>query len=202
MAQADSEEDDQRVKTQRPRSVDLPGLYQAQTGDPAAEEWSQWSACSLTCGQGLQVRTRSCVSSPYGTLCSGPLRESRHCNNTVTCPVHGLWEEWSPWSLCSVTCGRGSRTRTRSCVAPQHGGKTCGGPELQSKLCNIAVCPGGGNWGSWSQWGSCSRTCDSGWQRRLRMCQGVGLQGYPCEGSGEEVTSCNDKKCPAPHQDV
>ncbi|KAJ8287344.1 hypothetical protein COCON_G00000030 [Conger conger] len=197
---SEEEEDGQRVKTQRPRSVDLPGLYQAQTGDPAAEEWSQWSVCSLTCGQGSQVRTRSCVSSPYGTLCSGPLRESRTCNNTLTCPVHGLWEEWSPWSLCSVTCGRGSRTRSRSCMAPQHGGKTCGGPELQTKLCNIAVCPGGGNWGSWSAWGSCSKTCDSGWQQRLRMCQGVGAQGYPCQGSAEELRVCGDRKCPAPHQ--
>lgn len=56
------------------------------TGDPAAEEWSQWSVCSLTCGQGWQVRTRSCVSSPYGTLCSGALRETRMCNNTSSCP--------------------------------------------------------------------------------------------------------------------
>ncbi|XP_051775013.1 adhesion G protein-coupled receptor B2 isoform X11 [Erpetoichthys calabaricus] len=80
-------DDDQKVKTQRPRSADQPGIFQAQTGDPAAEEWSQWSVCSLTCGQGLQIRTRSCVSSPYGTLCSGPLRESRLCNNTATCPA-------------------------------------------------------------------------------------------------------------------
>lgn len=58
----------------------------ALTGDPAAEEWSQWSVCSLTCGQGWQVRTRSCVSSPYGTLCSGALRETRMCNNTSSCP--------------------------------------------------------------------------------------------------------------------
>ncbi|XP_036371850.1 adhesion G protein-coupled receptor B2 isoform X2 [Megalops cyprinoides] len=249
------DEDDQKVKTQRPRSADLPGVFQAQTGDPAAEEWSQWSVCSLTCGQGQQVRTRSCVSSPYGTLCSGPLRETRLCNNTATCPVHGLWEEWSPWSLCSVTCGRGSRTRTRSCVAPQYGGKACGGPEVQSKLCNIAVCPvegqwldwapwsrcsvtcstgtqqrkrrcsvsvhgwaeckgphaetrecsnpdcgGDGKWGPWNHWSLCSKTCDSGWQRRFRMCQGTGIQGYPCDGSGEEVRTCNDKKCPAPHE--
>uniref|UniRef100_A0A3B3YLL4 Adhesion G protein-coupled receptor B N-terminal domain-containing protein n=1 Tax=Poecilia mexicana TaxID=48701 RepID=A0A3B3YLL4_9TELE len=48
--------------------------------------WSPWSVCSLTCGQGWQVRTRSCVSSPYGTLCSGALRETRMCNNTVSCP--------------------------------------------------------------------------------------------------------------------
>ncbi|XP_057210059.1 adhesion G protein-coupled receptor B2 isoform X5 [Triplophysa rosa] len=256
------DDDEQKVKTQRPRSADQPGVFQAQTGDPAAEEWSQWSVCSLTCGQGWQVRSRSCVSSPYGTLCSGPLRETRLCNNTATCPgepqnqaVHGLWEEWSSWSLCSVTCGRGSRTRSRICMVPQHGSKGCGGPEVQSKLCNIALCPvegqwldwatwsqcsitcgsgtqqrqrrcsvsvhgwaeckgphaetrectnpscgGGGNWGAWNHWSLCSKTCDSGWQRRFRMCEATGIQGYPCDGSGEEVRACNDKKCPAPHE--
>ncbi|XP_059365640.1 adhesion G protein-coupled receptor B2-like isoform X3 [Carassius carassius] len=256
------DDDEQKVKTQRPRSADQPGVFQAQTGDPAAEEWSQWSVCSLTCGQGWQVRSRSCVSSPYGTLCSGPLRETRLCNNTATCPgepqhqaVHGLWEEWSSWSLCSVKCGRGTRTRSRICVLPQHGSNGCGGPEVQTKLCNIAVCPvdgqwldwaawsqcsvscgsgtqqrqrrcsvsvhgwaeckgphaetrectnpscgDGGNWGAWNHWSLCSKTCDSGWQRRFRMCEGTGIQGYPCEGSAEEVRSCNDKKCPAPHE--
>ncbi|XP_034150621.1 adhesion G protein-coupled receptor B2 isoform X8 [Esox lucius] len=257
----DPDDDDLKVKTQRPRSADQPGVFQAQTGDPAAEEWSQWSVCSLTCGQGWQVRTRSCVSSPYGTLCSGALRETRMCNNTATCPgdpplssVHGLWEEWSSWSLCSATCGRGSRTRTRNCESGG-GAKLCGGPETQTKLCNIAVCPvegqwldwapwsrcsvtcstgsqqrqrrcsasvhgwaeckgphletrdctnpscgGGGNWGSWNHWSLCSKTCDSGWQRRFRMCEGTGISGYPCDGSGEEVRSCNEKKCPAPHE--
>ncbi|KAJ3608871.1 hypothetical protein NHX12_023401 [Muraenolepis orangiensis] len=73
----DPSEVELKVKTQRQRSADQPGVFQAQTGDPAAEEWSQWSECSLTCGQGWQVRTRSCVSSPYGTLCSGALRETR-----------------------------------------------------------------------------------------------------------------------------
>ncbi|KAM4549581.1 adhesion G protein-coupled receptor B2 isoform 1-T1 [Fundulus diaphanus] len=258
----DPYDDDLKVKTQRPRSADLPGVFQAQTGDPAAEEWSPWSVCSLTCGQGWQVRTRSCVSSPYGTLCSGALRETRMCNNTVSCPgepgiissVHGQWEEWSSWSLCSVTCGRGFRTRIRKCM-DGGGVQPCGQPELQTKPCNIAVCPvegqwlewgtwskcsvtcntgtqlrqrrcspsvhgwaeckgphqesrectnpsctGGGNWGSWNHWSLCSKTCDSGWQRRYRMCEGSGVQGYPCEGSGEEVRSCNEKKCPAPHE--
>uniref|UniRef100_A0A8B9EA36 Adhesion G protein-coupled receptor B2 n=1 Tax=Anser cygnoides TaxID=8845 RepID=A0A8B9EA36_ANSCY len=238
----------------------LPGQPPALTrrlpaGDPAAEEWSQWSVCSLTCGQGSQVRTRSCVSSPYGTLCSGLLRETRTCNNTATCPVHGAWEEWSPWSLCSVTCGRGARTRTRRCVAPRHGGKACEGPELQAKPCNIATCPVEGQWlewgawsrcsvtcangtqqrtrkcsvsahgwaecrgahadarecsnptcptdskwGPWNHWSLCSKTCDTGWQRRFRMCEGTGVQGYPCEGTGEEVKTCNEKKCPAYHE--
>uniref|UniRef100_A0A4W6EAW6 Adhesion G protein-coupled receptor B2 n=1 Tax=Lates calcarifer TaxID=8187 RepID=A0A4W6EAW6_LATCA len=247
---SDPYDDDLKVKTQRPRSADQPGVFQAQTGDPAAEEWSQWSVCSLTCGQGWQVRTRSCVSSPYGTLCSGALRETRMCNNTAS--LHGLWEEWSSWSLCSVTCGRGSRTRSRKCVNGG-GALACGRPEIQTKLCNIAVCPVegqwlewgpwsrcsvtcntgtqqrqrrcsasvhgwaeckgphqesrectnpscSGNWGSWNHWSLCSKTCDSGWQRRFRMCEGTGVQGYPCDGSGEEVRSCNEKKCPAPHE--
>ncbi|XP_071432925.1 adhesion G protein-coupled receptor B2 isoform X6 [Pithys albifrons albifrons] len=192
-------EENQKVKTQWPRSADEPGVYMAQTGDPAAEEWSQWSVCSLTCGQGSQVRTRSCVSSPYGTLCSGLLRETRTCNNTATCPVASTWEEWSPWSLCSVTCGRGARTRTRRCVASRRGGNACEGPELQAKPCNIVLCPES-KWGPWNHWSLCSKTCDTGWQRRFRMCEGTGMQGYPCEGTGEEVKTCNEKKCPAYHE--
>lgn len=60
--------------------------------------------------------------------------------------VHGVWEEWSPWSLCSFTCGRGQRTRTRSCTPPQYGGRPCEGPETHHKPCNIALCPGKHVW--------------------------------------------------------
>ncbi|XP_022430770.1 adhesion G protein-coupled receptor B2 isoform X6 [Delphinapterus leucas] len=256
MRYGEEPEEEPKVKTQWPRSADEPGLYMAQTGDPAAEEWSPWSVCSLTCGQGLQVRTRSCVSSPYGTLCSGPLRETRPCNNSATCPVHGVWEEWGSWSLCSRSCGRGSRSRMRTCVPPQHGGKACEGPELQTKLCSMAACPvegqwlewgpwgpcsmscangtqqrsrkcsvagpawatctgaltdtrecgnlecpaTDGKWGPWNAWSLCSKTCDTGWQRRFRMCQATGSQGYPCEGTGEEVKPCSEKRCPAFHE--
>lgn len=251
------------VKSQRPRSVhDTKALkeqaesakFMAQTGESGAEEWSQWSSCSVTCGQGSQVRTRTCVS-PYGTHCSGPLRESRVCNNTAPCPVHGVWEEWSPWSLCSFTCGRGHRTRTRMCAPPQHGGRACDGPETQTKLCNIALCPvdgqwqewsswsdcsvtcangtqqrtrqcsaaahGGsecrghwaesrechnpdctanGQWNPWGPWSGCSKSCDGGWQRRARVCQGAAVTGQQCEGSGEEVRKCSDQRCPAPYE--
>ncbi|XP_074532749.1 adhesion G protein-coupled receptor B3 isoform X2 [Halichoeres trimaculatus] len=251
------------VKSQRPRSVhDTKALqeqaesakFMAQTGETGAEEWSQWSSCSVTCGQGSQVRTRTCVS-PYGTHCSGPLRESRVCNNTAPCPVHGVWEEWSPWSLCSFTCGRGHRTRTRMCAPPQHGGRACDGPETQTKLCNIALCPvdgqwqewsswsdcsvtcangtqqrtrqcsaaahGGsecrghwaesrechnpdctanGQWNPWGPWSGCSKSCDGGWQRRARVCQGAATTGQQCDGNGEEVRKCSDQRCPAPYE--
>ncbi|XP_016317885.1 adhesion G protein-coupled receptor B2-like isoform X3 [Sinocyclocheilus anshuiensis] len=201
------DDDEQKVKTQRPRSADQPGVFQAQTGDPAAEEWSQWSVCSLTCGQGWQVRSRSCVSSPYGTLCSGPLRETRLCNNTATCPgepqhqaVEGQWLDWAAWSQCSVTCDSGTQQRQRRCSVSVHGWAECKGPHAETRECTNPSCGGGGNWGAWNHWSLCSKTCDSGWQRRFRMCEGTGIQDYPCDGSGEEVRSCNDKKCPAPHE--
>ncbi|XP_072354455.1 adhesion G protein-coupled receptor B3 isoform X1 [Scyliorhinus torazame] len=254
---------DHTIKSQRPRSVHERKVPQEQadagkimphTGDPVTEEWTQWSMCSVTCGQGSQVRTRACVSS-YGILCSVPLRESRVCNNTALCPVHGVWEDWSPWSLCSFTCGRGQRTRSRSCISPQYGGRVCDGPESQTKICNIALCPvdgqwkewspwtdcsvtcsngtqqrtrqctaaahGGsecrghwaesrecfnsdctenGKWNPWGHWSGCSKSCDGGWQRRIRVCQGLAVTGKHCEGLGEEIQKCSEQRCPAPYE--
>ncbi|KAI5087908.1 adhesion G protein-coupled receptor B3 isoform X2 [Silurus meridionalis] len=196
------------VKSQRPRSVhdtkgqqerDESAKFMAQTGDPGAEEWSQWSSCSVTCGQGSQVRTRTCVS-PFGTHCSGPLRESRVCNNTAPCPVHGVWEEWSPWSLCSFTCGRGHRTRTRVCTPPQHGGRNCDGPETQSKLCNIALCPVDGQWQEWSAWSDCSVTCANGTQQRKRQCSAAAHGGSECRGHWAESRECHNPECTAPYE--
>ncbi|MEE6484176.1 hypothetical protein FKM82_013780 [Ascaphus truei] len=193
-------EENQKVKTQRPRSADEPAVYMAQTGDPAAEGWSQWGACSITCGQGVQTRTRSCVSSPYGTLCSGPLRETRTCNNTATCPVEGQWLDWGPWGKCSVTCSNGTQQRRRRCSNTALAVGECRGQQAETRECSNPDCPADGKWGPWNHWSLCSKTCDSGWQRRFRMCQGTGVQGYPCEGSGDEVRTCNEKRCPALHE--
>ncbi|XP_053303461.1 adhesion G protein-coupled receptor B1 [Pleuronectes platessa] len=117
------------------------GVVAPQTVEIKTDEWSSWSACSITCGEGWQGRTRVCATSSFTTQCTGPLRENRLCNNTVVCPVNGAWDEWTPWSLCSSTCGRGYRDRTRTCKLPQNGGEPCRGPTRQTKFCNIAVCP-------------------------------------------------------------
>lgn len=66
----------------------------------------------------------------------------RKLTTSALIAVHGTWDEWSPWSLCSSTCGRGYRDRTRTCKPPQFGGNPCEGPEKQTKFCNIALCPG------------------------------------------------------------
>ncbi|XP_012880597.1 PREDICTED: brain-specific angiogenesis inhibitor 1 [Dipodomys ordii] len=172
------------------------GFPSPQTGDPAAEEWSPWSVCSSTCGEGWQTRTRFCVSSSYSTQCSGPLREQRLCNNSAVCPVHGAWDEWSPWSLCSSTCGRGFRDRTRTCRPPQFGGNPCEGPEKQTKFCNIALCPVDGNWNEWSSWSACSASCSQGRQQRTRECNGPSYGGAECQGHWVETRDCFLQQCP------
>ncbi|XP_009290837.1 adhesion G protein-coupled receptor B1 isoform X14 [Danio rerio] len=177
------------------------GQQSSQTVDsPSGEEWSAWSVCSATCGEGWQSRTRFCVSVSYSTQCSGPLREQRPCNNTAVCPEHGAWGEWTPWSLCSSTCGRGYRERNRSCKPPQFGGNPCDGPEKQTKFCNIAVCPVDGVWNEWSGWSSCSSTCSNGTMQRIRECNGPSYGGLECQGEWHETRDCFLRECPVDGQ--
>ncbi|XP_056651228.1 adhesion G protein-coupled receptor B2 isoform X8 [Monodelphis domestica] len=114
--------------------------------------------------------------------------------------VEGQWLEWGPWSRCSVSCANGTQQRSRRCSVAAHGWGECRGAHADARECSNPECPADGKWGPWNPWSLCSKTCDTGWQRRFRMCQGTGVQGYPCEGSGEEVKTCNEKKCPALHE--
>uniref|UniRef100_A0AAX7VPI9 Adhesion G protein-coupled receptor B1a n=1 Tax=Astatotilapia calliptera TaxID=8154 RepID=A0AAX7VPI9_ASTCA len=180
------------VDSRKRDDADKPRSGQQTSG----EEWSSWSVCSATCGEGWQSRTRFCVSSSYSTQCSGPLREQRPCNNSAVCPVHGAWDEWSPWSLCSSTCGRGYRSRTRTCTPPQFGGDPCEGPEKQTKFCNIAVCPVDGVWNEWSSWSSCSASCSNGTMQRTRECNGPSYGGAECRGEWLETVDCFLGECP------
>lgn len=61
-----------------------------------------------------------------------------HCKDLDTdCVV----TQWSPWSLCSASCGGGSQTRGRLITKPQQkGGKSC--PALEeTQPCNEEACP-------------------------------------------------------------
>ena len=56
--------------------------------DGGFSRWGFWFRCSLTCGDGVQTRTRTCTDPPpqgYGEDCDGPLQEIRACNDKP-CP--------------------------------------------------------------------------------------------------------------------
>uniref|UniRef100_A0AAY4BMK4 Adhesion G protein-coupled receptor B3 n=1 Tax=Denticeps clupeoides TaxID=299321 RepID=A0AAY4BMK4_9TELE len=164
------------------------------------EEWSPWSLCSFTCGRGHRTRTRMCIPPQHGgRACDGPETQSKLCNIAL-CPVDGQWQEWSPWSDCSVTCANGTQQRTRQCSAAAHGGSECRGHWAESRECYNPDCTANGQWNPWGPWSGCSKSCDGGWQRRVRVCQGAATTGQQCDGTGEEVRKCSDQRCPAPYE--
>ena len=151
--------------------------------------WSPWSPCSVTCGGGDQDRSRVC-SVPNG--CSGADTETQTCNPQAcpTSPPPG-WGPWSNWSSCTVTCGGGSRERTRTCGNHAMQGP-CSGSGQETEVCNAQTCPPPtGTWGQWSTWSSCSVTCDDGLRTRTRTCSING----GCSGADTEDEVCNMGTC-------
>lgn len=53
-----------------------------------------------------------------------------------------------------------------------------------------------GQWNHWGHWSGCSKSCDGGWEKRIRICQGAATTGQQCEGSGDEVRRCSEQRCP------
>lgn len=119
--------------------------------DCILSDWSSWSDCSATCGGGRQFRTRTILqpSENAGIACppQSLLREERECN-TDNCPPAPVprdckLSDWSEYSACSVTCGGGKMTKTRTILEiAANGGKPCP-PESDLVFyadCNTAAC--------------------------------------------------------------
>ena len=59
--------------------------------------------------------------------------------------VDGTWSQWTPWSLCSKTCGHQEEVRTRVCENQRNGGSYCSGHNIEVMPCNdydYIPCPG------------------------------------------------------------
>ncbi|KAK7106181.1 hypothetical protein V1264_017467 [Littorina saxatilis] len=168
--------------------------------------WQSWSSCSATCGTGAQSRMRRCDNpSPNfcGQRCPGTASDQRQCNSGVPCcvPRDGNWGFWTPWSLCSATCGPGMRDRSRTCSNPPANqcGRNCPGPSRDTDRCQGDRCcvPRDGNWAMWSRWTSCSVTCGTGSRRRSRTCSNPPANecGRDCPGREGDTDRCDQGPC-------
>ncbi|XP_037550324.1 SCO-spondin-like [Nematolebias whitei] len=177
------------------------------------------SGCRCPEGQLLQdshcVPVQECrcgIPSGNGTLEFKPREEVViECNTCLCengtlvctklpCPVY---EPWSPWSMCTVSCGHGQRTRTRRCQDTD-GGPSCSDTE-QIESCDLPSCPVGCFLSGWSAWSECSTTCGGGVSvRNKTIIQEPEPDGAACVGPLEQHTVCNTNSClpECPHQQM
>jgi len=180
--------------------------------------WSSWTGCPVTCGPGARYSTRY-VASPNrygGTPCctdtpiagstnncaaasNVPVRLEHVCS-VIPCQVQCHYEEWTPWTLCSLTCGVGMSERSRAKDhSAENGGRDCVGTFTESKQCHLLPCPVDCSMMDWQEWADCSKSCadpeGNGVRNRVReLIMPAQHGGMHCEHT-EERESCNTFEC-------
>jgi hypothetical protein len=164
--------------------------------DCKVSSWSDWGACTKTCGGGTQTRTRTVTeNAAYGGAECPALTETQACN-TQACPADCKVGDWSAWGECSKPCGTGSQTRTRSVTQQAaNGGAIC--PSLsEMQNCNTQACPIDCQVGEWTAWSACDKSCGGGKQTRTRLITKPAENGgKPCPAL-TETQDCNTQACP------
>jgi len=127
----------------------------------AGATFSAYSLQSGTLPAGISLNTSTGVLSGTATQVSGntstvtynfTIRATDTDGDTVDqnyslpiskAPINGGWSSYSAWSSCTVSCGGGTQTRTRSCnnPSPQYGGLACSGTDTENQSCNTNTCP-------------------------------------------------------------
>ena len=157
---------------------EITDCYSKDEGEGTLGQWSEWSTCSSTCGQGYTKRQRECTGPGD---CVGPCEEEIDCD-LPSCK--GTLGHWSDWSECSIFSDQGKKHRKRKCG----GDGDCDGPLEEERDCpDLPSCKEAP--GQWSDWSEYSAPCGE-LRRRTWKCIGPG----DCEGLviDEEKETCDD----------
>lgn len=128
--------------------------------------WTHWSQCSVTCGKGLRMRSRTYILPMKAQMggCRRQMEEKEMCAAPEPyCPggnIHNIFgdngygpdefdprvcatTEWSQWTPCSANCGKGHRMRSRRYL-DRMGRKKCQKDTTQKEMCmaDITECAG------------------------------------------------------------
>ncbi|XP_068115760.1 spondin-1 [Hyperolius riggenbachi] len=153
-------------------------------------EWAEWEECSATCGMGMKKRHRVIsMTPPDGSMCKTETSDVEKCMMPECHTIPCVLSPWSEWSDCSVTCGKGSRTRQRMLKSPAELGD-CNEELKQVEKCMLPECPINCELTEWSHWSECNKSCGKGHMIRTRM---ITLE--PQFGGGVCPETVQRKKC-------
>lgn len=166
-------------------------------------EWEPWQSCSATCGTGVRFRLRTCIDG-YNCAGRGNFIEAGVCNEHPCDKV--VWLPWSEWSACSVTCGKGRKTRHRTCKAAFV--FLCDGSPYEDAPCSREPCSSNAllliekeqyqsdlpQWSEWSSWSQCSCFTMNQFRRRYCEIRDPSVQGF-CTGTIIEQKPCIPTSC-------
>ncbi|XP_064627285.1 spondin-1-like isoform X2 [Lineus longissimus] len=136
--------DDTRLNPAGSDETDMTKKSQLMSGKCDTTDWTDWGPCSVTCGVGMKVRSRSLVMEgvPRSMCSTIELMEKENClglenecDYSALCAVSG-WSEWSP---CSVTCGKGMRQRERYLIRKAEMAQCTDTPVFEREICMNAI---------------------------------------------------------------
>eukprot|EP01127_Copromyxa_protea_P010250 TRINITY_DN2485_c0_g1_i1.p1 TRINITY_DN2485_c0_g1~~TRINITY_DN2485_c0_g1_i1.p1 ORF type:complete len:1772 (+),score=339.78 TRINITY_DN2485_c0_g1_i1:19-5334(+) len=166
--------------------------------------WSAWGVCTQQCGSGSQTATRSIVKqgTEGGSLCNPNDSAKFQDCNTQPCTdqpdVDCVWSTWTEWGACSPSCGPGTTQRYRTVKTQSSGkGKTCDSVDSTDFMdCNAGPCVGDCVWGEWGAWGTCDKTCGTGFLTRTRPVKTPATGDGSCNPNlAHEGKVCNTQPC-------
>ncbi|KAM8857281.1 thrombospondin type-1 domain-containing protein 7B isoform 1-T2 [Synchiropus picturatus] len=152
--------------------------------DCKLSDWSAWSACSVSCGSGLKIRSKWLREKAFngGRPCP-KLDLKNQVYEAVPCHHECSQYVWriEPWSICTINtvgdspaCGEGVQSRKIRCEGKVAGMRNittvdetlCDQEEAppSTQVCFVA-CPDECAMAPWGPWSNCSLQCDQGSER-------------------------------------